>query len=269
MSDEFLANVRKEGDPAFPAETENDNSAASPAEKTTDDQTPSPEGEQTPAENKVGSGESEHEKAIKNDRGYAERWSEFQGEWKNRFNDQEKRHSDEINKIRQEFEERFTPKSKIENSEVPSWFGGDKTAWDAYQGDLQKRFEDVEKRAVEKFTAKTQEEQRALDEATKYMNDEVATIESDKKLNPTEQKIDRNKLLKFVLDRNLVDTQGRWNYRAGYEWMSMLDQQGKPGTSKQERKAFAAATTDGGKTEHKNEEIATSETFKNPANRPW
>lgn len=266
-----ITQFKTEGSPAFPVveETGTDNPAgSSPDEETTPDaQTPTPEGEQDPEQNKDAGGEEEE------DRGFADhpRWKQREEDWKKRFNDQETRHTQELDKLRKEIEDKFSAvKPKDETPvEVPEWFGGDEDQWTQFQewnnSLIEKAKEQGRNEAKQEVEQKTTEEQKAIEEATEYMNSEIAAIESDKDLNPTGAKIDKNKLLKIVLDNDLVDTQGRWNYKAGYR---LMQNQGA-NSNLNDKKKIAAATTSDKKPESKAESFMTSEDFQNPSVRPW
>lgn len=257
MSEDIDADVPQEGDQAFPEDTENENSADSQSEKTDIAKPQSDEGADEKSDNS--------DEDNKGDAGFADhpRWKEREDDWKQRFNEQEKRHLDEMEKLRQEV------LGKNEPTEVPAWFGGDEKAWKAYQQDINSRIrkakEEARDEALKEFSSKSEAEQKKIEEATQYMNSQIDEIEKDKSLNPEGEKIDKNKLLKFVLDNELVDTKGRWNYKAG--WKLMKSQ--KTSKDKKERKSLAGATTNDSHTEDKPRDYTTPEDFQNPNNRPW
>lgn len=265
-----ITQFKTEGSPAFPVveETGTDNPAGSSPdeETTTDEQTQTPDGEQAQEENKDAGGEED-------DRGFADhpRWKQREDDWKKRFNEQESRHVEEIAKLRTELEEKFnTIKPKDETPvEVPEWFGGDEEQWTQFQewnkSLIEQAREQGRNEVKQEVDQKTTEEQKAIQEATDYMNSEIEAIESDKTLNPTGAKIDKNKLLKIVLDNDLVDTQGRWNYKAGYR---LLQNQGVS-SNLNDKKKIAAATTSDKKPESQGGNFMTSDDFQNPSKRPW
>lgn len=263
MNEDIAAQFKVEGQPAFPIEnTENDNSADSPSgEKTDIDQTQSPEGEQ----NSGGKKDDDDEGKDKS-RGFADdpRWIEREKNWKDRFNTQEQRHTEEIQQLREEFVGGSKNK-EITPEQIPSWFGGDADQWKEfcdYNGNLIK---EAQEGAIKMITSKSEEDQKRIDEATTYFQDTVSEIEIDKSINPQGEKIDRNKLLKFVLDNDLVDSQGRWNYRAGFLMMK-----GPVNNSNiQDKKKIAGASMGGNKADSKQPNITTSEDFKKPGARPW
>ena len=260
MTEEIKTQFRQEGEPAFLEEQGDGNSSDSSTDTTKADQTQSQGGESKPDENKDDSDFHKHP-----------RWKEREGHWNERFNEQEKRHVEEINKLREEFGGKKTKENNDGVPPVPSWFGGDEDAWREYYKYDQDRITQAEERAsqraIENFTKSKDAEQKAIDEATKYFNDTVAEIESDKEINPNGEKIDRNKLLKFTMDYELVDTRGRWNYKAAYRLMKSGASATKPDLD--EKKKIAGATTSENKAEDKKPNYSTSEDFRNAQNRPW
>jgi hypothetical protein len=243
-----------EGQPAFRPDTEDQTPADSQSDNNETDEAPDAGGaKDNNQQNGDGKPFDEHP-----------RWKQREDEWKNRFNDQEKRHTDEIDKLRQE----FTGKREENANQVkiPGWFGGDQTQWDEYRAHEDTRLKEAEERAYQRLQNEKSSEDKRVKEANDYMQSEMSAIESDKELNPTGAKIDPNKLLKFVLDNDIVDSKGRWNYRAAYKMM-----QGKSSDdikkNNKDRKAMAGATTSDNKAEDKQSAFKTSADFKK--NRPW
>lgn len=273
------AQFRVEGEPAFPLteSTENDHSTESPTEKTNTEQTQSQEGEP----NSGAKEEAEKGKDDGEDKGFADhpRWKEREENWQTRFNDQEKRHVDEIGKLRTEFEAKFAPKPEVKaegsdapSEEPPSWFGGDKVQWGEYQKHIGNLITQAEekgaKRALSEFDTRSSKEKQAVDDATKFFNETVASLESDKELNPQGMKIDRNKLLKTALDNDLVDSTGKWNYKAAFRMMKPAEVfQAK--TALDEKKKIADASTSDTRAESKSDNVTTSTDFSKPGSRPW
>lgn len=275
MTEQTSTGFRTEGQPAFPVlDTANDTAAASSAGKTDTQQTQSQGGEQGQADNKAAAGEN---KGATDTDDFAKhpRWAERETDWKNRFNEQETRHTSELAKLRTEFEQKFAglaPKANETNqtpAEVPPWFGGDEKQWAEFQkwneGLLSKVKTEARGEALKELTSKQENEQKAIKEATDYFNAEVTAIEADKTLNPKGEKVDRNKLLKTAQDFDLVTSDGKWNYKAAYRMMS---QQFTPAPNK-DRKDLAAATVSGGKAETKQGTVTTSDDFAGPGKRPW
>lgn len=266
MGEEISTQFKTEGEPAFPVANEGDSTPpdSSPGEQNDSNQTPSSKGEQKPDAGKQDGG----------DKGFADhpRWIEREEQWKGRFNEQEERHAQEIQKLREEFLGKGGPaKPAVEPEEqinVPEWFGGDEAQYRAFLKDQEAFYEKAEQRARAKIEAERQEQQKRIDEATAWMNSEVAAIEADKVLNPSEEKIDRNKLFKFVHDNDIIDSQGRWNYRIGWQLLrSQSTNPTKTEAAKDRKQLAAAATANGQGDSGKTPAFATAETFEHK--RPW
>jgi hypothetical protein len=266
MSEELQAQFKTEGQPAFePENTEKDNSASSPeGEKTDTEQTQSQEGE-------TNSGAKKDDGDKKDGFQYHPAWKEREKKWDSRFNEQEERHVNELQSLRTEFEEkltsRITPPESNLPEDIPAWFGGDESQWKQYKSYHQTMINNAKEAArnetLKEIENRTSGEQKAIDDATKYFRSEVESLEET-----TGEKIDRNKLLKFVLDNELVDTKGRWNYKAGYRLMKA--EVAKPKTDAlNEKKKLANGTVEGNKSESKPAEFMTNEDFQKPGNRPW
>ncbi len=266
MSENIQTQSEVENQPVFPLlDTENeDSTVSSTVEETDTDQTQSEEGEQTLTE--------EEDDSIENKTNFADhpRWKEREDDWKNRFNEQEKRYTDDIAKLREDLENKFNQTKQIdENSNIPHWFGSDDPQqWEEFQKWNNSLVEKAKSEAVEEINSRNLSQQKAIDDATSYFNNELKSIESDKTLNSTGETIDKNKLLKIVLDNKLVDTDGNWNYKAGYALMkaniTKVDN-----SSVKEKKQIAVATTSEHTSETKPSEVVTSDDFSNPSNRPW
>lgn len=271
MSEETKTQFKTEGQPAFPVENkENDNSSSSS------------EGEETNT-NQTGSSDQDNNQTKKeddSDDNFADhpRWQEREKDWKSRFNEQEQRHLGDITKLRTEFEQKFTDIGKVKPNigdtsvQVPAWFGGDDNQWQEFlnwnNSLVGKAKEEARTEVLKEIETKSTTEQKSIDDATKYFNEQLTSIEADKTVNPQGEKIDRNKLLKFVLDNELVDTKGRWNYRAGFMMMKAGVASAKNDTTK-ERKQIASAITSENRAETKSPAFMTSADFSKPGARPW
>lgn len=261
--DKSKTQFKTEGENPFAvADTENENSPESSTEKMNAESTESPDQDKNGAE--------ETKDSDKKDANFADhpRWKEREDDWTKRFNDQERRHLDEIEKLRMEFGQKGGAGPKTEKAspaEIPPWFGGDEEQWKQFLDWNQSLVSKAEENFRKSIAEKAEAEQKAIDEATKFFNDSVQSIESDKTANPKGLKVDRNKLLKFVLDNELVDTKGRWNYRAGWIMMNGVHS-ASPDT---ERKKIAGATTSEKGSESSPPSFMTSADFSKPGNRPW
>ena len=269
MTEEDAAAFQREGEITVAESTDEDTSADSQSEKDNQE------------------GESDSQQRDKNtaddkDLPFHEhpRWKEREDEWTRRFNDQETRHADELKQalegIRKEFGQARDANAK--QTQIPAWFGGTQEQWDAYRADRDAELKAAGDAAVKEARESLKNEQgaeaKAVEEATAYLRSEMAAIEGDKTLNPSGKKIDRetaDKLLKTVIDNELIDTKGRWNYRAGWRLMNAGSAEAKPAPkvdTKEKKEVAAASTSESrGGSEKDKPAIATSDTFKK--NRPW
>lgn len=265
-------------------DNEKDNSSESSPEETTKDQTQSDEGEQTQTEDQDDSGEEqegseESEGEEEQEEGEGEegekqnlhenpRWKEREDDWKDRFNEQETRHVTAVNEMREEFDKKLTglqPKEAITEA-VPEWWGGDAEQYQSFKVWNTANLEANEKSVIEKMTAAQNADTARVTEAQEYMNSEVEAIQKDPVLNPTGGKIDKNKLLKIVLDNDLVDSDGKWNYKVG---MRLMSQTAPKAVDKTDRKNLANATGSDRHSETQKSNVMTSKDFNDPTKRPW
>ena len=265
MTEETAAAFQREGDIAFPTDsTAEETGADSQSEEANqDEETQSAEGDKSTQTEEGDIPFHEHP-----------RWKQREDEWNNRFNDQEKRHQEELTKaidtIRTEISDKRD--TNAAQTKIPAWFGGTQEQWDAYRADRDAELKAIgdaaEKRAVERIKGEQEKEGKAVEEATNYLKSEIAAIEADKDLNPTGAKVDAEKLLKVVLDNKLIDTEGRWNYRAGIRILNgSVAPKPKPATT--DKKEVAGASTSGGTGggDPKPKSYMTSSDFKK--DRPW
>jgi len=254
-----------------PRESERDNSEDSPTEKDHDGEDPSPDGDKENSQE-----DSDDDKKPFHDH---PRWKEREEEWNRRFNEQETRHQDELKKALQGIRDEFSEKREenAEQKKIPSWFGGNQEQWDAYRADrdaeLRAAEERARKSAIEELGQKAQTEDKAVKEATDYMNAELEVLSKDKDLNPEKLKIDANALVKFTIENELVDTKGRWNYRAAFKMMKasgLLKAPTQTTTVTKERKVLADASAGkDSKGEPTQKTVKSSLDFKKPGARPW
>jgi len=118
---------------------------------------------------------------------------------------------EELSRFKQEAEpliQKFEPKKE---DNVPSWFGGSPQQWQEFQNYNQRVAEEAKAKAIAEIETKTKLEQDRINQANSWFEENIQEIEKD------HGKVDRNKLLKTVLDYQLVDPQGRWNYKAGFQ----------------------------------------------------
>lgn len=200
------------------------------------------------------------------------RWTEREQEWNKRFNEQEARHQDDLKQIREEFGAKRDANAARPK---PSWFGGTDQQWEQYRKDQDAELKASEERVIQaiekRHTDKTEQESKAVKEATDWLHTECDAIEADKTLNPSGAKVDRKKLLDLVVAEQLVDTKGRWNYRAGWKMLNSHSRADHAPNAKDKKDiAAASAGKDGGKGGKDGQAtVATSETFRKPGARPW
>lgn len=243
-------------------ELEKDNSKDSPSEKDQDGDTHSPDGDK----------DKNNQDDSDKDTPFHEhpRWKERETEWDKRFNDQESRHQDDLKKIREEFGQ--ARKENAEQVKIPSWFGGDKEQWDEYRADRDKELKEAmdktREETIQNFKSETTEADSKVKEATEYLQAEVKVLSTDKTLNPDGSNVPLEKLVKFTIENELVDTKGRWNYRAAFKMMKAQGLITSPKTVTEDRKKIGAVTTDkDSKGEPVTKTFKTSKDFK--TNKPW
>jgi len=263
MADENAAGFQREGAAAFPEATAEETAAASQAEK----------------DNQEGETHSQAGGSAADDKDIPfhehPRWKQREEEWTGRFNEQEKRHQDELKEaidgIRKEFGEKRD--ANAEQTKIPAWFGGTQEQWNDYRKDrdaeLKAAGESAVKAARESISQEQSASTKAVEDATKFMQSEIAAIEADKVLNPTGAKINEataKQLLQTVLDNELIDSKGRWNYRAGWKMLNIHAKTSHAPNNK-EKKEVAASTTSDARAEEKPKAYKTSADFKK--GKPW
>ena len=263
MTEEQSTEIQKEGEPAFPTlDTENENSAASsPGEETTEGTEETTEESTETTEESTEETKGETKETKKEDVPFNKHpdWIKREKTLNDRFNDQEERHQNDLKELRTEFGK--TRKDDTEQKEIPDWFGSDDPKqWGAFLKDRDADMKAAEDRAYARISKDKESGDDAVKKATDYMNDELATIQSDKTLNPTGAKVDPNEIVKIAIDNELVDTKGRWNYKAAWKI-----KQNKPAPKKvdtSDKKELAGAVTSESKGETKTPEYKTGDDFK-------
>lgn len=156
---------------------------------------------------------------------------------------------------------------ELTDADIPDWFNGELPEYKAYKKAQQQEIDS----AVEKATGgKSKASQdKAVREATEWLDEEIERLEDDDDLNPDGIEIDRERLLEIVQDNDLVDSKNRWNYAAAFKILKKEEKAAKPKRNNTKRKDLAAATVkkDATKTKKqsrlKNREAFTGE------DRPW
>lgn len=165
-------------------------------------------------------------------------------------------------KLREEFDAKYGKKPDQDPSadEIPGWFGGDAKQWKDYQAHLANTAKDTEERAYQKFKSERDAVDKAQKDANEWFESEIKAIETSAKTT-----IDRNKLLELVVKHELVDSKGRWNYKAAYEILKGATSTQDP--NKDRKKLADSTTQDGGGGEPESKTYKTSEDFRKE--RPW
>ncbi len=207
MLEEEKTNIDEE---KYIDDTENDNSADSSSDDNDTDTTQSDEGENSDEDKKGKSADSLDKHP---------RWREREEDWKKRFNDQEERHTSELTKLREDLESKFESVKLKTNQEIPDWFGGDEVQFKKFNDYLGTLTASAKEKAIQEIKQEQQQQDKVIKEATDYFNSEISEIESSQEINPDGIKVDKNKLLKYTMDNDLVDSKGRWNYRAAFKLM--------------------------------------------------
>jgi len=236
-------------------DTENDNSAFSSEETNEIDPTQS-----SPEDNQ------EMDTQTDKDEPFHKRWKKQTDDWKDRFNQQEERHLMEIEKIREEMTQKFQPVEKP-SKEIPEWFNGDEALWDKFEQWNENLVSKIQEKKLAEMAKAKESQEKAVEEATNYFYEQVDLLENDPAINPSGSKVDQNKLQKIVLDNELIDSQGRWNWKAG---MMILNAQNiAPTHDTTKRKQFADTTMGSKFVDTKPREFKTSKDFENPGSRIW
>lgn len=104
---------------------------------------------------------------------------------------------------------------------IPTWFsrlyGDDQAAWQEYDSWHKADRDALKAEAVKEYDAKQKKQSDLIASATKHFEDSIAELSAEGAT------VDSNKLLKFVQDNDLVDSQGRWNYKSGFKFMRDLE----------------------------------------------
>ncbi len=158
-------------------------------------------------------------------------------------------------------------KENVAPKGIPAWFGGDEADWASFLNHNERLAKESEDRIMNRLKEAKGKEEDQIKEATDYMSSEISAIQSDSELNPKGTKVDKNKLLEFVMKNDLVDSKGRWNYRAGWRMMNAATVSAKPKVNK-DRKDLAGATLSEKSGETKQADTTSSKDFENPSNRP-
>jgi len=270
-----MAETQQEGEITFDESVEGDETSTdSPSENNDTEDTQSPDGDDENSQDDTDdddddTGDGDDDVDDKTPFHKHPRWIERETEWTGKFNEQETRHQDDIKKLHEEIGAK--PSAEASSKPMPSWFGGSKEQWEVYQADqraeIDSAVEKATKGTLDKIDGAKAVEQKAIDDATAYMKSEITAIEGDTTLNPSGKKVDPNALLKTVMDNELVDSKGRWNYRAGMKILSATPAKTVKKPDNGAKKKIAGATTSESKGESPPKAFKTTKDFKN--DKPW
>ena len=193
------------------------------------------------------------------------RWKARENEWKDRFNEQEERHQKDRQSILEKINGLGNSNKDNVGEKQPSWFGGTSEQWQEFQEWNKSLIKNSQETILTKINEEKKSEYEAVKKATEYMEGQIKEIQKSKELNPDGKTVDANKLVKFVIDNHLVDSEGHWNYRLGWQFMNQSSAN-KSGNT-QQKKNLANATISKTHGEAKPSNFKTSKDFQN--DKPW
>jgi hypothetical protein len=156
--------------------------------------------------------------------------------------------------IRKEIEQSLLSKFPPQETNIPSWFGGDEQQWRAYQADQQRLVDTAKAEALLEIENRSKAEQERVAQANSYIDSQLAALQSEGK------KFDRNELLKIVTDFRPVNESGNWDFRKAYEIYEL--KQAKDPEKSKARKALASTTTSNPKAETTTPNVLTYDEIK-------
>lgn len=160
-------------------------------------------------------------------------------------------------RLKDELEQKFaTPKDQ--KVVIPNWFGGDEQAWSQYQAHLEERDTRVRESALKEIQGLTQKEQNLIKEANEWFESNVKEIEK------TDGPVDKNLLFKTAQDFELVDSKGRWNWKAAHR-IAKSQYKSDPTKVDERKKIVGMDRNDQGGTGQK--DFKTAKDFQKA--RPW
>ena|SRR3990167_629402 len=152
-------------------------------------------------------------------------------------------------------------KEAEKKSSIPRWFGGDETQWAEYQADQTKLVDSVRKQTLEEVNRMTAAQQEAINKANEHFETSVDELKAEG------IKVEKNRLMKYVFENNLVQPDGRWNYKLGAKYLDLQDKAKEEKPDLSDRKRLSAASMGGTDSDVKKKDYATQEDFAH--NRPW
>lgn len=199
-------------------------------------------------------------------------WIEREQKWEQRMKDQEKTFNEKYATLESKIAERQEAHSELTDADVPDWFNGDLDTYKKYYAHQTKLMEDKATKIAEKLVEgkfksmqeASEKQTKAVQEATDYFRSEVDRIEKDATLNPDGAKIDRQRLLEIAQEEDLIDSKGRWNWKAAFRVYKATETKTETDPKQNLKKNIAAITTKKDSTGGASRKsIASSDTFKN------
>lgn len=154
------------------------------------------------------------------------RWKEREKDWENRFEALKKEMSEasakEINELKSKIAERKEETAELTEADIPDWFNGDLETYKKFESHQTSKMQKLvtaaakaaEENAVNRIKGESERETKAVQEATAWLESEVARLQDDPELNPSGKPINRAELFAIAQRDDLIDSKGRWNYRA-------------------------------------------------------
>ena len=193
--------------------------------------------------------------------------SYIQRQVESRLTEVEKKHQADLAAVRAEIAAGRKP--NVDAEKPPKWFGGNQEQWKDFQTFIEERTSKSGEGVITKLQENAQQSEQAKKEATDYLFSEIEAIKADKTLNPKGLKVVPEELLKVVLENELIDTKGRWNYKAGWRILRQTLEAAAPKANvDKDRKNLAGASVANDKgADPGAKPFKTSEDFKKK--RPW
>ena len=213
MPSDFLASLpTDEGQDPFAEETEESKTPPTPpVENESEENEPSQEGENTPGEATDPKSATAHKVPVGRLREVARRNRELlrQNEELLAFKEEQERKAQQA----------VTPAASTDQA-VPAWFGGDKAAWDAYQAHQASERQRVKEELIREQEAPKLAEQRAVEEANDFIDDQYAALEESGRIKTPEQ---RQELAKFLIENPVMDQDGNYDLEKGLNLMERIN----------------------------------------------
>lgn len=237
------ADIRHEGQPAFPSEPEKETPASSPEDIKPTETDPSAPGANKEPDKQV----PFHEHP---------RWKQREQEWNQRLEDMQRDYEDKLN-------QKFAEVKPHEDPTIPNWFGGDKQQWQDFQTYLESMSDQKAAAKVEEYKKAQEAETAKVKAANDYIEGEIDRLKADGK------DFDRNELLKVVNDYRPVNEQGYWDFDKAYDILEMKRKANAPVQPDPAiRKQAGAIEKTSTKTDPGKKDYMTNEDFRR-GGRPW